>query len=622
MSNDVRVAAAPSLDQRYRADDGAVQLTGVQTLVRLALDVRRADLLAGHDSALFISGYEGSPLGGYDLELGKHAALLEAHDIVFRPAVNEELAATAVQGTQLAATMTDKRVEGITGFWYGKSPGVDRAADALRHANLCGTHRAGGAVAFVGDDPTAKSSTVPGASELLLADLGIPTLYPANPQQVLDFGLHAVAMSRACGLWTAVKIVTNVADGSGTVDVDPHRLTRTMPSLEVDGAPFTHTVTAKLAGPTLLALERSRNGPRLELARRYAQLNGLNAIRGARDGARVGIIAAGKSFADVRQSLSMLGLDESELGRCGIRLLQLGMIYPLEPSIIAEFATGLDEIVVVEEKRPFIEAAVKDQLFGRPDAPVVVGKKAPDGTELFAAHGELGPDVIAAALAARIARHVHVPGVLAWRERRRSAHPARPLLPLAVRTPYFCSGCPHNSSTKAPDGALVGAGIGCHGLALLMTPELVGEIIGLDPDGRRGRAVDRHDALPSPVPICAEPRRRHLSPLGQPGRARSDRRRRQHHLQAALQLRGRHDRRPAGRGAADRRRARARADWPRVSRRSSSPPMTRHASAVGDAARSRGMAPRPADRSAGEAGHRPRGHGAHSRAGVRDRAAA
>ncbi|MFG1610463.1 indolepyruvate ferredoxin oxidoreductase family protein [Actinoplanes sp. NPDC049265] len=470
-----------TLDERYLADSGLVQLTGVQALVRLALDVRRADLRAGADSALYVSGYEGSPLGGYDLELAKHAALLDQHDIIFRPAVNEELAATAVQGTQLASTMTDKRVEGVTGFWYGKSPGLDRACDALRHANLCGTHRAGGAVVFVGDDPTAKSSTVPGASEMLLADLGVPTLYPANPQEVLDYGLHAVAMSRASGLWTALKIVTDVADGSGTVRVDPDRLTRAMPSFAIGGRDFEHTVTAKLAGPTLSALEESRNGPRLELARRYARLNGLNTVAGATAGARVGIVAAGKSYADVRQALLMLGLEaDDDLAAQRIRLLKLGVIHPLDPELIAAFADGLDEVIVVEEKRPFLETAIKDLLFGRNPAPQVTGKVSADGSPMFPAHGDLGPDRIFAALATRLRARLDLP------MEGRPAPARRTLLPLAVRTPYFCSGCPHNSSVRTPAGSLVGAGIGCHALALLMPPTLVGDVTGLTQMGGEG----------------------------------------------------------------------------------------------------------------------------------------
>jgi indolepyruvate ferredoxin oxidoreductase len=484
-ASSVPIAAQASLDQRYVATDGAMHMTGIQALARFALDIRRTDIRAGHDSALYISGYEGSPLGGYDLELARHPELLDEYDVVFRPAVNEELAATAVQGTQLAATMDDKRVEGITGLWYGKSPGLDRASDALRHANLCGTHRSGGAVALVGDDPTAKSSTVPGASEMLLADLGMPTLYPMNPQEVLDFGLHAVAMSRVSGLWTALKIVTNVADGSGIVNIDPDRLAIVTPDLEVDGQPFVHTVTAKLAGPTLTALERSRNGPRLELALRYARANGLNVIGGALNGARIGIVASGKTYADVRQALGMLGLDDGALAAAGIRLLKLGMVYPLDAAIVTEFAAGLDEIIVIEDKRPFLESGLKELLFGTPNVPVVIGKRLPDGTELLPAHGELGPEPIASALAARIQFHGELPSVTAWLSRRRPGGP-RTMLPLAVRTPYFCSGCPHNSSVKTPEGSLVGGGIGCHALALLMNPDLVGDVMGLTQMGGEG----------------------------------------------------------------------------------------------------------------------------------------
>ena len=210
-------------------------MTGVQALARLPLNVRRADRARGLDTAAFISGYEGSPLGGYDLELQRNQRVLDECDVVFRPGVNEELAATSVQGTQLAPGLADARVDGVTGYWYGKSPGLDRACDALRHANLMGTHPRGGAVAFVGDDPSAKSSTLPGASEILLSDLGMPILYPADPQDVLDLGTHAVAMSRCCGLWVALKIVTNVADGTGKVQVDHDRVTPVLPDVRWRG---------------------------------------------------------------------------------------------------------------------------------------------------------------------------------------------------------------------------------------------------------------------------------------------------------------------------------------------------------------------------------------------------
>ena len=491
-------AARPVLDERYHLIDGLIHLSGIQALVRLPLDVRRADRLAGRRTAVFISGYEGSPLGGYDLELGRHRALLDEYDIIFRPAVNEELAATAVQGSQLAGTLADKRVDGVTGFWYGKSPGVDRASDALRHANLSGAHPAGGAVALVGDDPAAKSSTMPGASERLLADLGMPILYPGDPQDVLDLGLHAVALSRASGLWVGFKIATNVADATGTAQVHPERVVPVLPTAEQDGQPYRHEVHTRLLAPHLAQLERSRDGVRLELALHYARLNRLNPIRsGPVD--RIGIIAPGKTYYDARQALRTLGLDDDELARRGIRLMQLRMVHPLEPTSLREFAAGLREIVVVEEKRSFVEAAVKDLLYGRPDAPMVSGKRTPAGAELLPTGGELDPDLIAAALAQRLLEHGDVPSVTAWHQaqltarssaaRSAAARPNRidlPLVPLVARTPYFCSGCPHNSSTRTPEGSLVGAGIGCHTMVLMMRPDQVGEVAGLTQMGGEG----------------------------------------------------------------------------------------------------------------------------------------
>ena len=474
-----------TLEDRYAVTEGLIHLTGVQALARLPIDVRRSDQRTGLKTAAFVSGYEGSPLGGYDLELGRQSDLLAEHDVVFRAGVNEELAATAVQGAQLAAMSADKRVDGITGYWYGKSPGLDRAADALRHNNLMGTHPTGGALALVGDDPSAKSSTVPGSSEMLLADLGLPTLYPADPQEVLDLGLHAVALSRACGLWVGFKIATNVADGTGTAQVHPGRIHPIAPDPVIDGRPFTHEMTARMLQPDLGRLERSRDGARLELARRYAAANGLNTIVAAGSDDRIGIIAPGKTFHDLRQALRILGLDDAELARRGVRLLHLAMVHPLEPEIIGRFAAGLHEIIVVEEKRSFIEAALKDLLYGRPNAPVVSGKRGPAGTALVPADGELDPDIIAGALAARLREHGDFPSIEAWAQARRPARP-RTLLPLATRTPYFCSGCPHNTSTKTPDGSLVGAGIGCHSLVLMMDPGQTGEITGLTQMGGEG----------------------------------------------------------------------------------------------------------------------------------------
>jgi len=473
------------LEDRYTADSGQVQMTGVQALARLPLNILRSDQAGGLKTAVFISGYEGSPLGGYDLELGRHAKLLASYDLVFQPGVNEELAATSVQGTQLAAGLADARVEGVTGFWYGKSPGLDRASDALRHANLIGTHPKGGAVAFVGDDPAAKSSTVPGASEFLLADLGMPVLYPADPQDVLDLGAHAVAMSRLSGLWVALKIATAVADGSGTVEISSDRVEPQLPPVMFEGQKWEHRLTARMLQPALSEMERSREGIRADAARAYARANRLNRSETFGRNASIGIVAAGRTYLDMRQALRALGLDDAELAARGVRLLRLAMVHPLVASEIEEFADGLAEIIVVEEKRPFIESALKAILYGVKDAPTITGKTDRQGAKLFPVDGELDADLIASGLAIRLGRRPEFTTVTAWQAEQARRRPVTPL-PLVSRTPYFCSGCPHNSSTKVPAGSLVGGGIGCHALVLLMEPEAVGDVVGLTQMGGEG----------------------------------------------------------------------------------------------------------------------------------------
>ena len=466
--------------ERYTAGEGTVPMTGVQALARLAVNVRRADRAAGRDTALFIAGYEGSPLAGYDLELQRHADVLAAHDIVFRPAVNEELAATSAQGTQLVPGTGDARVGGVTAFWYGKSPGLDRACDALRHANLVGTDPRGGAVAFVGDDPAAKSSTVPGASEFLLADLGMPLLYPADSQDVLDLGHHAVAMSRVSGLWVAVKIATNVADGVGTVEVGSDRVQPVLPEVR-----FEHTVNARMLQPALLEMENTRDGVRLDAARAYARANQLNTVYEYGSRPRMGVVAAGKTYLDVGEALGRLGLDERERHARGLRVLRLGMIHPLVPAEVEDFVRGLDEVIVIEEKRSFVEAALKDILYGVPGAPRIVGKTGPDGRPLVASAGELDADLIAEVLARRLGELGGFPTVDAWQDSR-VANRTVTQLPLVPRTPYFCSGCPHNTSTKVPSGSMVGGGIGCHALVLMMEPDAVGDVLGLTQMGGEG----------------------------------------------------------------------------------------------------------------------------------------
>ncbi|WP_410660103.1 indolepyruvate ferredoxin oxidoreductase family protein [Amycolatopsis sp. lyj-112] len=470
-----------TLEDRYLREDGTVYLSGVQALVRMLFDRVRHDRALGASPAVFVSGYEGSPLAGYDLELGRRSVLLDKHNVVHRPGLNEELAATAVMGSQLTKSVGSS-TGGVTGIWYGKAPGLDRATDALRHANLAGTDPLGGAVALVGDDPNAKSSSVPCASELALADLSMPVFFPADSQDVLDFGLHAVELSRASGLWSSMKLVANVADAAGTALVRP-QWTAPELTLPKGPTPYRHKPSSRLLGTGLMALERSLYTERLPLALEYVRASGVNRIVCQGPADRIGIVTAGKSYLDLMQALRLLGLDEEALSRHGIRILKLGVIHPLEPSIVRRFAEGLTEIVVVEEKRSFVEAAIKDVLYGTTGAPAVYGKTGPDGRTLCTELGELDPDSVARALASRLSEHHEIPSVTTWRQRRRRE---RISVPLLTRTPYFCSGCPHNASTKVPEGTVVGGGIGCHAMALLMEPEQVGDVIGLTQMGGEG----------------------------------------------------------------------------------------------------------------------------------------
>ncbi|MDT7679981.1 MAG: indolepyruvate ferredoxin oxidoreductase, partial [Pseudonocardiales bacterium] len=427
-------------------------------------------------------GYEGSPLGGYDLELARHRRTLNEHGIVHRPGLNEELAATSLVGTQLASQVGHLRPDGVTGVWYGKTPGLDRASDAVRHANLIGTDPRGGVVALVGDDPSAKSSSVPCVSEMELADLHLPTLYPADSEDVLEHGRHAVELSRVSGLWTAMKITTNVADGASTALVRPEWTAPDLSAFRL--VPYRHRPNGRVLGANLAVLEQSLYETRLPLAQEYIRLSGLNRVvsRGPND--RIGIVAAGKTFLDVRQALLAMGLDDAALAEHGVRLLKLGAVYPVEPTIVTEFADGLSEIVIVEEKRSFLETAVKEILYGLAGgAPAVHGKRGPEGRNLFSATGELDPDVLARGLSRRLRDYFDVESVRGWRQPRARG---RIELPLAARTPYFCSGCPHNSSTKVPDGSLVGAGIGCHAMVVLMPAEQVGEVTGMTQMGGEG----------------------------------------------------------------------------------------------------------------------------------------
>ncbi|MFC9360832.1 indolepyruvate ferredoxin oxidoreductase family protein [Rhodococcus sp. NPDC057014] len=468
-----------SLDDRYVLEDGSVYLTGIQALVRVLRDRAILDRRRGLRTSSFVSGYEGSPLAGYDLEIARKRKILNEYDLVHRPGVNEELAATSVLGTQMAPQIGHLRPDGVTGYWYGKSPGLDRASDAIRHANLVGTDPRGGAVALVGDDPGGKSSSLACASEVAMADLLIPTLYPADSQEVLDYGLHAPFLSRFTGLWSGLKIVTAVADGASSAVVHPDRID---PSFG-DIGPSTYTPNANLVGPNLLTLERSQMMDRLPRALDYARINTLNDIVQSGPDDRIGIVTSGKTYLDLREALSAFGLKPADLRRYGIRILKLGMIYPVDPEIVHQFAAGLGEIIVVEEKRAFLETAIRDILYRRADAPVVIGKTDPTGKSLVNIFGELDADLIANALSRRLGDEYGIEPVQQWKQRPRASKIA---LPLLNRTPYFCSGCPHNSSTKVAPDTLIGGGIGCHAMVMMMDDKQVGEVIGLTQMGGEG----------------------------------------------------------------------------------------------------------------------------------------
>ena len=478
-----------SLADKYLLEQGTVFLSGTQALVRVLLDQVRADRARGLKTATFVSGYQGSPLGGLDKEILGLRDIAADHALHFTAGLNEELAATAVYGSQLAPSLPGPRYDGVTGVWYGKNPGLDRAADALRHANFAGTHPRGGALALVGDDPSCKSSTLPSAGEATLAALHLPTFYPGTLQEVLDFGLHAVACSRASGLWSAMKVVTNIADSAGTVQVWPARVGSVIPSVEDPahpGRPYVHAPDGNMLSAASLELERTLLGVRTEIARQYAALNQLNPVTVPTRDAWLGVVAAGKVYYELVQALDDLGLDQRALERAGVRLMKVGMLHPHDREAFRAFGRGLDEVLVVEEKLPFLEVALRDALYGTADAPRILGKRDEHDAPLLRAEGDLDADAIAVALAARLGARVRLDSVdarVALIAARRDVI-AR-TSPTLTRTPMFCSGCPHNTSTANPDDTLVGVGIGCHTMVLL-TPEGKGTITGLTQMGGEG----------------------------------------------------------------------------------------------------------------------------------------
>jgi indolepyruvate ferredoxin oxidoreductase len=450
-----------SLADLYDLSITRLFLTGPQAILRMVLMQSERDRQAGLDTAGYVSGYRGSPVGTVDNQFQAAGRVLEPRNIVFQPGLNEDLAATACWGTQQAEMRGEGKHDGVFALWYGKGPGVDRTGDVFRHANMAGTSPHGGVLAIAGDDHSGESSTVVHASDVALMDAMIPVLSPAGVQEIIDFGLLGLAISRHAGVWVGLKCVHDTVESSAVVEAGPDRVTPVLPDAP---APPPGGLSIRPSDDRFVQEERLHMH-KLPAVKAFARANAINRIvlRGG-ESATLGIVAAGKSYLDVAQALDDLGIDEVRAARLGIRLLKLGMVWPLEPSILQDFAKGLSTIMVVEEKRSLIEAQIKDILYTEEQRPLVIGKTDEEGKTLFAPHGVLEPNQVALAIAARIHDRAASDCAKALQDRSRAWNQAD----LVARIPYFCAGCPHNSSTVLPEGARGYAGIGCHWLAQLV----------------------------------------------------------------------------------------------------------------------------------------------------------
>jgi len=457
-----------SLDDKYTLESGRVFLTGVQALTLLPMLQRRRDLAAGLNTAGYVSGYRGSPLGGLDISLWKAKEHLARHHVVFQPGLNEDMAATAVWGSQQSKLFPGSRYDGVFGLWYGKGPGVDRCGDAFKHANSTGTSQFGGVIAIAGDDHAARSSTVAHQSEHAFKAAMMPVLAPSGVQEYLDLGLHGWALSRYSGCWVGFKAVADTVESSATVDIGPERVSILIPTdyaLPPDG------LNIRWPDDRWTQEDRLLNH-KLYAALAYCRANRLNRVVIDSPAAKLGIITCGKSYLDVRQAFDDLGIDDALAAEIGIRLYKVGMVWPLESDGVRHFSEGLEEILVIEEKRQFIEYQLKEELYNwREDVrPRVIGKfdekgewALPHGHWLLPATGELTPAQIARVIAGRIDRFftsARIRERLAIIEAREKASTSS-IIPIK-RVPWFCPGCPHNSSTVVPDGSRATAGIGCH----------------------------------------------------------------------------------------------------------------------------------------------------------------
>ncbi|WP_052401249.1 indolepyruvate ferredoxin oxidoreductase family protein [Muricoccus aerilatus] len=454
--------ATVRLEDRWESGTEPVLMTGIQALVRLPLAQRALDRAAGHDTAGFVTGYRGSPLGTYDKELHRQAKRLLEAGIVFQPGLNEDLAATAAWGSQQASLFNDGTKDGVFSIWYGKGPGVDRSGDALRHANMAGTAPLGGVLALAGDDPSAKSSTVANASDHAFMDLEIPFLDPSGVGEILEFGLKGIALSRFAGTWAAMKCVADTMDASATFRIDP-AWAPVIPDGDFEGEDGRHIRLRDI----VLAQERRLRLTRLPAAVAFARANGLDRVVLDAPRPRFGIAARGKAYATLRQTMLDLGIDDTAARLLGLRIWKVGLAWPLDREAARAFASGLEEILVVEDRRSFLEAQLRDALYGTANAPRITGKRDAEGRPLLSELTELDAAAVARALDARLPREAR-PDSMAARLAALDALARAATAPIALRQPWFCPGCPHNTSTKVPEGSRAMAGIGCHYMATWM----------------------------------------------------------------------------------------------------------------------------------------------------------
>src|SRR5580658_7651653 len=458
-----------TLDDKFLLESGRVFITGVQALIRVLLDQRRLDLAAGLNTAGFVSGYRGSPLGGLDQQAHRAGSLLAEHEIVFKEGLNEDLAATAVWGSQQANLFPGARYDGVFGMWYGKAPGVDRTGDAFKHANFAGTWPKGGVLAVAGDDHSCKSSTLPSQSEFAFEDAEIPVLAPADVQEVLDYGLIGYAMSRFSGLWVGMIALADTMDSGVTIDIGLGRHQHRLP----EGFALPAGGLGIRLKDQPLDKERRLRLYKIPAALAFAKANGIDRTVLAGPRRRLGVAAHGQAFKDVTEALACMGISEAEAADLGLAIYKVGMPWPLEPTGLRAFARGLETLMIVEHKRPLLEAQARAALYELPAhaQPKVIGKVDEQGHPLLSQLSSLSVAEVALAIADRLPPGPHMDRVHDFISRVSASGMAAVTLGAEqVRKPFFCSGCPHNTSTRLPEGSRALAGIGCHYMASFSDP--------------------------------------------------------------------------------------------------------------------------------------------------------